>query len=56
MEEDEFAQHQVTTFKVLFIGSSGVGKTCLIQRFVNDTFEDTYSSKLSTDFVRRSFI
>eukprot|EP01080_Neovahlkampfia_damariscottae_P011945 gene11945-5346_t len=50
MDDDEFGQQQVTTFKVLFIGSSGVGKSCLIQRFVNNTFEDTYSSKLSTDF------
>jgi len=26
--------------KVILIGESGVGKTCIIERFINNTFED----------------
>ena len=26
--------------KVVLIGESGVGKTCIINRFINDTFEE----------------
>ena len=33
---DEFAD----AFKVCTIGPIGVGKTCLIKRYVNDEFDD----------------
>jgi len=37
------------TCKVVLVGDSGVGKTCLIQRYVNDKYsEDTESTSAST--------
>ena len=36
-------------YKVILVGDSGVGKACLIQRYVNDKFsEDTESTSAST--------
>jgi len=29
-------------YKVVFLGDASVGKTCLINRFINDTFEPDY--------------
>lgn len=33
-------------FKLLLIGDSGVGKTCLIIRFAEDNFSSTYISTI----------
>ncbi|XP_078062349.1 ras-related protein Rab-13-like, partial [Mustelus asterias] len=37
-------------FKLLLIGDSGVGKTCLIIRFADDNFNSTYISTIGIDF------
>lgn len=33
-------------FKLLLIGDSGVGKTCLVIRFAEDNFSSTYISTI----------
>lgn len=37
-------------FKVIFIGSSCVGKTSLLTRFCDDVFTDSYQSTIGIDF------
>uniref|UniRef100_A0A2K6DUD3 Ras-related protein Rab-13 n=1 Tax=Macaca nemestrina TaxID=9545 RepID=A0A2K6DUD3_MACNE len=41
-------------FKLLLIGDSGVGKTCLIIRFAEDNFNNTYISTIVIDFKIRT--
>lgn len=36
-------------FKLLLIGDSGVGKTCLIIRFSEDSFSGTYISTIGEE-------
>lgn len=34
------------TYKILILGDSGVGKTCLIFRFIENIFSDSYISTI----------
>lgn len=36
----ESQKGDLTQFKVCVIGESGVGKTCIVQRYVNDRFSE----------------
>ncbi|XP_040963177.1 GTP-binding protein YPTM2 isoform X2 [Gossypium hirsutum] len=37
-------------FKLLLIGDSGVGKSCLLLRFADDSYLDSYISTIGVDF------
>ena len=37
-------------FKLLILGESGVGKTCLLLRYADDSFTGNYLSTISIDF------
>jgi Ras-related protein Rab-1A len=41
-------------FKILIIGDSGVGKSCLLVRFADDTYTESYISTIGVDFKIRS--
>jgi len=41
-------------FKLVLIGDSGVGKSCLLLRFADDNFTDSYISTVGVDFRFRT--
>jgi len=41
-------------FKLILIGDSGVGKSCLLLRFTEDSFQKTFVSTIGVDFKSRT--
>jgi Ras-related protein Rab-1A len=41
-------------FKLLLIGDSGVGKSCLLLRFAEDTYTDSFIATIGVDFKIRT--
>ncbi|CAJ1394898.1 unnamed protein product [Effrenium voratum] len=42
-------------FKILLLGDSGVGKSCLLLRFADDTYTDSFVCTIGVDFKIRTF-
>ena len=40
--------------KILVIGNSGVGKTSIIQRYVNGLFKNTYKATIGLDYFTKN--
>ena len=49
-DEDEGAQ----TCKVVLLGESGVGKTCIIAHFINNTFEENLISTTGASYAGKT--
>ena len=49
-DDDEGAQ----TCKVVLLGESGVGKTCIIARFINNTFEENLISTTGASYAGKT--
>jgi Ras-related protein Rab-8A len=41
-------------FKILLIGDSGVGKTCILCRFSDDSFNPSFISTIGVDFKMKT--
>ena len=50
MGDDE----DVKVCKVVLLGESGVGKTCIIDRFINDNFEDNQKTTGIATFIAKT--
>ena len=49
-DDDDGAQ----TCKVVLLGESGVGKTCIIARFINNTFEENLISTTGASYAGKT--
>ena len=47
------AEEEEQTYKVTLIGQSGVGKTCIIAQFINNSFDPDTISSASAQFLRK---
>merc|ERR1719369_136578 len=42
------------SFKILLVGDSGVGKSCLLLRYTDDTYSESYTSTIGLDFMMKT--
>ena len=52
---EDYAQYDLT-FKLIFIGDSGVGKSCLTSKAVKNNFEDYYQATVGFEFLTFNMI
>lgn len=43
-------------FKIVLIGDMGVGKSCAVQRFKNNTFMERQGTTIGVDFTMKTLI
>ena len=48
------AGDQTTKYKLIFVGDNGVGKTALIQRYFDDSFNKQMPSTMACDYKIRN--
>jgi Ras-related protein Rab-6A len=41
-------------YKLIFLGDQGVGKSCILNRFLNDTFIEDYQATIGLDFQSKN--
>ena len=47
----ELPEHIKLAFKIIIIGNSSVGKTCLIKRIIKNEFEENYQTTIGFEFI-----
>ena len=45
---------EIPKYKIIFLGDQGTGKSCILNRFVEDKFDDNYQATIGLDFQRKN--
>ena len=45
---------EIPKFKLIFLGDQSVGKSCIMNRFMNDTFTEEYQATIGLDFQSKN--
>ena len=56
MDEDDFSSQKGKEIKVILLGDTGVGKTSIINRYINNKFDPDNDSTLSSSFSTKEVI
>ena len=50
MDDEEVDVDNLLKLKLIVVGNQGTGKSCILNRFVNETFEENYQATIGLDF------
>ena len=45
---------EIPKYKLIFLGDQSVGKSCILNRFMNDTFKEDYQATIGLDFQSKN--
>ena len=45
---------EIPKYKLIFLGDQNVGKSCILNRFINDTFKEDYQATIGLDFQSKN--
>ena len=52
-EHDSDDEEEMNTYKVILVGESDVGKTCIMYRFTKDVFKENSSPSLTASYAEK---
>ena len=54
MEVPQQINPEIPKYKLIFLGDQSVGKSCILNRFMNDTFTEEYQATIGLDFQSKN--
>ena len=54
MEDDGVPVEDLLKLKLIVVGNQSTGKSCILNRFVNETFEENYQATIGLDFQSKN--
>ena len=54
MEVPQQINPEIPKYKLIFLGDQSVGKSCILNRFMNDTFTEEYEATIGLDFQSKN--
>ena len=54
MDDDGVPVEDLMKLKLIVVGNQGTGKTCILNRFVNETFDENYQATIGLDFQSKN--
>ena len=54
MEVPQQINPEIPKYKLIFLGDQSVGKSCILNRFMNDTFIEEYQATIGLDFQSKN--
>lgn len=54
MEDECVSVEDLIKLKLIVVGNQGTGKSCILNRFVNETFEENYQATIGLDFQSKN--
>ena len=54
MDDEVVSVEDLIKLKLIVVGNQGTGKSCILNRFVNETFEENYQATIGLDFQSKN--
>ena len=54
MDDEGVSVEDLIKLKLIVVGNQGTGKSCILNRFVNETFEENYQATIGLDFQSKN--
>jgi Ras-related protein Rab-6A len=56
MQDESINMEEVLKYKMIFVGDQSTGKSCILNRFANNQFDEQYQATIGLDFQSKNVI